>query len=273
MRRWLRAAMTLVTMTCAGAVVAGSPGTAAASEPTGDFARFAHCPRFAPGVNLCIYGQVTSGEMIIGGRTVTFRQPLALQGGVAQQEEPPFAERFVGALNGETLSRTPIPVPGGLAGSPLYVILELAAPASTIAISKRNLLAEEGTAVSLPARLHLESRLLGGECYIGSASHPVELNLTTGTTSPYPPNRPISGHIGEEHERHEFALVEAPGTTFVDNSFALPAATGCGGRNSSLIDQIVDQYLGLPSPGGRSTIIEYETLYEATTLGVIASER
>ena len=52
-------------------------------------------------------------------------------------------------------------------------------------------------AVRLPIRVHLKNPLLGNSCYIGSESNPIELELTTGTTSPLPPNKPIEGETGE----------------------------------------------------------------------------
>jgi hypothetical protein len=257
-------------------------------------------------VNLCFYSQVTGGSTTIGKQTVPInadgQHAIVLQGGVEQQEEPPFAETFVGAVNGETLSKTPQSVPGGLGGlvncnevpgsgflralgrticlevfasklTGLSVTTELAGPAGNIAINKRNLIAEEGAVLSLPVKIHLESPILGRSCYIGSDQAPVVLNLTTGTTSPAPPNSPISGHVGEIHAKDGFNFAEIPGSVFVDNDFAVPQATGCGGILSFLIDPIINHKLGLPSPAGNNTVIQDSNLYEATSEGVIASEQ
>jgi hypothetical protein len=271
-RRLLRWALTSVALGAAAAVTPSAAPAASTREPTGEFARFAQCPRFTPGVNLCVYVKMLSGTMSIGRRTVPVERPITLQGGIAQDEEPPFTERFFGAVDGETLSRTPIPVPGGLAGTPLEVTLELAGPPSAIVISKRSLLGEEGVGLSLPVRLRLENTFLGSECYIGSASHPVVMGLTTGRTSPNAPNMPISGEIGLLRQKDEFALAEVVGVRLVNDSFALPEASGCGGHDSSFVHQLVDYELGLPSPDGHNTIIENQTLWEATTTGVIRSE-
>jgi hypothetical protein len=45
-------------------------------------------------------------------------------------------------------------------------------------------------------KVRLENPFLGSECYVGSNSSPVVLNLTTGTTSPPAPNKPIKGTVG-----------------------------------------------------------------------------
>jgi hypothetical protein len=277
-----------------------------AKEPAGDFASFKQCPRFTAGVNLCFYSQVTGGLTAIGKQVVPInadgQHPIVLQGGIEQQEVPPFAATFVGALNGETLSKTPQNVPDGLTGlvncaempgsgslkilgtvickevfasglTALHVTTELAGPAGDIAISKRNLLTGEGAVLSLPVKIHLENPLLGRECDLGSNQAPVVLNLTDGITSPAKPNEPITGKVGEVKAKDEFNLAEIPGNVFVNNEFAVPQATGCGGILSFLIDPIIDHKLGLPSPAGNNTTIQDNNLYEATTQAVIASEQ
>ena len=59
----------------------------------------------------------------------------------------------------------------------------------------------------------------------------------------------------------------------LDNDFAAPQATGCGGILSFLIDPIINHKLGLPSPAGNNTTIQDSNLYEATSEAVITSEQ
>jgi hypothetical protein len=275
---------------------------ALANEPTGDFADFKQCPRFTTGVNLCLYSQMLSGELVIGNHALPVVSPVTLQGGI-ELNETTFAETFVGALNGETISRTPQNIPGGLpslidceeiAGSgfrervrrracrallqsawstAVGATIELARPANEIVINTSNQESREGTALSLPLRIHLENPLLGGECYIGSYAAPVTVNLTSGTTSPPEPNKPISGETGRLSVKDEFNFVELTENTLVDNAFSVPSVTGCGGHLSSIIGPLVDSRLGLPSPAGNNTIVQNSTTDEATTVGVIASEQ
>ena len=271
-RRWvLFAATALVAVS--GSLI-GAP-VAPAAEPAGRFGIFRECPRFTIGVDYCLYAQTLGGEVTIGRLTLPLERPLLLQGGIARNEQQrPVVETFFGALDGETFLRSPQRVPGGLFGMPLYATLELASPASDIEISSDNIVNEEGTAVGLPVRIHLENPLFGSECYLGSHGNPIAIHLTTGTTRPNPPNKPISGKL--------VALEQVPGPTgpllevaamMVDNTFSIPGATGCGGRGEEqLVDATIDHALGLPSPDGHNTIVQNNTIWTATAEDVIADE-
>jgi hypothetical protein len=287
MGRTLIVATALIAPVIAGL---GAASPALAKEPTGAFTVFKQCPRTTAGVRFCLYAQIEGGEVKIGKTVVPINEDkkhtIVLQGGYSRNTET-GEESFYGALNGETLSKTPQNVPGGLldlincteikGNWPLEVlaraackavfenkttgvaaVTELAKPASDIGISTDNLLNEEGTALSLPTRVKLENTFLGSECYIGSSTSPVTLNLTTGTTSPPAPNKPISGKLGEVSflESGGLGYTQVTNTTLVNNSFAAPKATGCGGIFSILIDPLVDSKLGLESKAGNNTAIQ-----------------
>lgn len=290
------------TLIVAAALVAplAFASSALAKEPTGDFAAFKQCPRFTSGVELCLLTQTTSGEVRLNKQTVPITKTITLQGGITNAGTN--EETFVGALNGETLSKTPQNVPGGLLGlincteikgsgflevlarelckatfenktTGVSAVTELARPASEIGISTNNLERRKGTALSLPVKIHLENPLLGSECYVGSSTSPVTLNLTSGTTSPNEPNKPISGKLGEILGFDEFELIEIINNKLVDNAFAAPEAVGCGGIFAFLIDPLIDSKIGLPSVDGKNTAIQNNTIKEATTVGVIGSEK
>lgn len=277
---------------------------ALATEPTGDFAVFKQCPRFTAGVELCLYSETNGGVVTLNKQTVPINEDkkhvIVLQGGITNAGTN--EEKFVGALNGETLSKTPQNVPGGLTGlvncteikgsgflevlarescklifenktTGVSAVTELAKPASSIGISTNNLENQEGVALSLPVKIKLENPFLGSECYVGSSASPVTLNLTTGTTSPNPPNIPIKGKVGEIRAKDEFEFLEIIGNELVDNAFSAPGATGCGGIFSFLIDPIINSKIGLPSANGKNTAIQKNYIREATTVGVIASEK
>ncbi len=293
-----------IAIMAALAALSALAAPALAIEPTGDFAVFKQCPRFTTGVELCLYAETQGGEVTLNKQTVPInadgKHPIILQGGFTNAGTN--EEKFVGALNGETLSKTPQNVPGGLAGlvncteivgSGLFetlarstcklvfengttgvsAVTELAKPASSIGINTNNLENQEGTALSLPLKIHLENTLLGSECYIGSSASPVTLNLTTGTTSPNPPNAPISGKVGKIVAKDEFEFIELIGNKLVDNAFSAPEATGCGGIFAFLLDPIIDSKIGLPSADGKNTAIQNNYVREATSIGVIASEK
>lgn len=293
MRRMFMMALTLIVpLTLAGPAVA--------KEPTGDFSVFKQCPRFTSGVESCIYAQTFSGEVVLNKQPVPITNTITLQGGAIHHENG--TETFVGALNGETLSKSPQKVPGGLLGlvrcneikgngflekvaravceavfenrlTGVNATAELARPASEIGINSNNLFNREGVALSLPVKIHLENALLGSECYVGSSASPVMWNLTTGTTSPPAPNQPISGKVGHIEFKDESNFVEITNNTLVDNAYSAPGATGCGGVFSFLIDPLIDSKIGLPSSAGHNTTILNGTIKEATAEAVINSEK
>jgi hypothetical protein len=270
---------------------------APAKEPAGDFAVFKQCPRFTPTVNFCIFAQIGSGEVKIGTTAVPIHKTITLQGGYFRDEEvEPVKEIFFGAINGETLSKAPQAVPGGLLGivapgllpkslqtifnefvdrglTNVTATTELARPAGSIGLSTDNLINEEGTGLSLPVKVRLNNPFLGSDCYIGSSSGPVTFEAGTGTTRPPAPNRPIKGRLGNLEFKDELTFIEVTENTLVDNSFSVPRASGCGGALSLLIDPVIDAKLGLPSPAGKNTLIQHDFVKLATAGTVIASEK
>jgi hypothetical protein len=264
----------------------------AMATPKGDFAVFAQCPIKNPALNFCYYGTSTGGEFKINTTKVPIKETVTLQGGSILNTET-GEETFVEASNGETLSKTPQPVPGGLLGvvapeslpkflqevinklvsEGLAGVTATAELVGTPGISRFNLTAEEGTALSLPVRIKLNNTFLGNECYIGSKSSPITLQLTTGTTSPPKPNEPITGRAATKIEiKDNFQLVILTGDKLVDNSYSVPRAHGCGGLLSLLINPAVELKLGLPSEAGHNTAILESTLENATAFGVKSSE-
>jgi hypothetical protein len=278
----------------------GLAAQVSAAEPTGDFAVFKQCPRTAvttfPEEKFCLWSQTESGEVTIGTSNVPITKPITLQGGYIRNEETGH-ETFEAALNGETLSKAPQPVPGGLAGlircneiteavarltcelvfqnglTGVTATTELAKPASAIGVSTDNLLNEEGATLSLPAKVKLDNPLLGSACYIGTSASPVVLNLTDGTTSPPAPNKPITGKVGELRFKDEFKLTEITNNTLVDNAFSAPAVTGCGGLLAPVLDPVIDLKLGLPSAAGHNTAIQNNRVAMATAENVVVSEK
>jgi hypothetical protein len=279
----MRKQMTKVRLVLLAAVVAGfaTMGFASsASAHTGEFAKFNYCPSTTTGVVKCIQSVTHGGKVVLGKKTVPIVNAVTLQGGVGKsefQENEEITEKFFGATNGVTLSPTPQPVPGGLTGlvnckeisniieriacetvfenglTGVNAAVELSRPASEIVVSEENLGGELSlTAVKLPVKVHLENPLLGSTCYIGSSSSPIWWNLTTGTTSPPPPNKPIKGTAGKLTIKEGIGTFT--GASLVDNAWAAPAATGCGGfLVEYILDPIIDSSVGVPAAAGTNT--------------------
>ncbi len=230
-----------------------------------EFAVFSDCPVSTPGVVECVVSQVTGGQFALGNRTVPINKTVTLQGGISSA-----SQQLVPAADGQTLSRTSLTVPGGLVGieglgGEVTATAELA---GAVELSQTNLLAGKGTAVALPLEVKLDNPLLGSGCYIGSASQPVSAQLTSGTTSPPAPNKPISGAPGHLAILHGGRLVLISGSSLVDNAFAVPGVNGCG--LFGLLDGLVDLSAGVPAAAGHNTAILNGSLELASPATVVA---
>jgi hypothetical protein len=255
----------VITMALAASLAALSGASSALATPKGEFAVFADCPVSNAELSACIVASTTGGEFTVGKRTVPIKNTITLQGGFIESETG--ALTFVGAADGNTLSKTPQTVPGGLfgiegLGGEVTATTELAGPASSIGLNEANLLKGEGTALSLPVKVKLSNPFLGNKCYIGSNAHPIILNLTTGTTNPPKPNKPIKGSVGTIERNAEGTILTVSKNSLVDNSFAAPGVEGCG-LIPFLVDPLVDLSLGVPAAAGHNTAILNGTLRQA----------
>lgn len=286
----------LLAAALASLLTLGLASQAFAGKPTGDYANFGGCPTKVTGVNFCIFGQTTSGEFVIKKTAVPITKTITIQGGIIENLET-GAETFVEAEGGNTLSKTPEAVPGGLLKilapeffpEPLKKIFNefiekgitgvnaTSELVGTPTISRPCLIAGVCAGLSLPLRVHLENEFLGPKCYVGSKAHPVTVELTTGTTSPPLPNKPITGSLGEVEFKDEGHILILHKNSLVNNTFAAPEAEGCGsqilfGLFTGLIDSAVDSELELPSASGNNTAILNGTLENAQAAAVVASE-
>jgi len=257
------------------------PASSASAALTGEYARFSKCPFSNLNVELCVYAETKSGTFTMGKKAVPIVKPVILQGGLdpAENGEVFGPTTFVAASDGNTLSKSPQPVPGGLTGivapswwpqilkdlfnetinngfTGVTATVELAAPASAIKLNLLAILGAQGTGLYLPVKVKLDNPFLGSSCYIGSNSNPIQLKFTSGTTAPPPPNTPISGSPGELVGIDNGAIVADLNNKLVDNSFAAPGANGCGGFLFSwAVDPLVESIVGVPSPAGTNTAI------------------
>jgi hypothetical protein len=257
---------------------------AAPNHPAGEFKEFGDCPLGRKAISNCFRSVSTAGSFTVGKKTVPVEKPVLLQGGFEGAGE---SVKFFGAEDGNTLSRSPQPVPGGLSGiaapkrwpeslqewfndevdhglTAVTASLELAAPATDIRLSTENLVNREGIALGLPVKFKLENRLLGGHCYIGANSQPIRINFTTGRSGA------IEGSLTPAIFNKKNTLTTIPHGRLVNGTFEAPAAKGCGGILSYFIDPLVNSLLG-GSTGGSTAILEGK-LQAASASAVRASE-
>jgi hypothetical protein len=270
----------LATVALAASAMALSVASPAMATPKGEFAIFADCPLSNAELAACLIAKTESGEFTVGKKTVPIKNIITLQGGFTENRET-GAQKFVGAADGNTLSKTPQTVPGGLLGvvAPSFLpkflqelfnefinkgitgvtaTTELAAPASSIGLNEENLLSEKGTALSLPVKVKLDNTFLGSACFIGSNSSPIVINLTTGTSGK------VKGSRGTLESNPEGNILTISKNSLVNQTFAAPGANGCGGIFSFLIDPAVNAELGIPSAAGTNTAILNGTLKQSS---------
>lgn len=284
----------LIARACAvGALglIGAISGPASALAHSGEFSKFNYCPSTNEEVKKCLYSVTVGGKIILGKKTTPIVNDVTLQGGYGKANSEHIS-KFYEATNGITLSKTPQPVPGGLAGlidckeiknaiarvacelaletgpTAVNATLELAKPADEIKISEFNLANEEGLALQLPVKIHLENLFLGSSCYVGSASAPIIWNLTSGTTEPPPPYASIKGTSGLLEGKEEDEIVQLAGNELVDNAWAAPGVSGCAEPLSIAVDPVINLVLGVPSAAGENTAILVNNVDVASAIAV-----
>jgi hypothetical protein len=239
--------------------------------PGGIYAPFTDCPLHNPVMEGsvgglatgCIASVNTSGTFTINGIPTSITHPVIVQFGVW---DPPDAvgNQFDGGVvqpaDGKSLVDSPEQVPGGL---PLLLLCPGSTPGVAALCQKAATSGQtEVAALVLPAgpidnfalttftqpvKIKLINPLLGGNCYIGSDSDPIVLNPTiiSGTLAFVPDPDPVRFPTTVVLE-----ILDAQAT---DDTFSVPAATGCG--PGGVADAAINTLLGLPSPSGNNHLV------------------
>jgi hypothetical protein len=267
---------TLLVVVAMVATLSAIGVSSAMATPKGEYAVFAQCPLSNEELSGCLVSRTESGHVTLGTQEVPLVKTQTLQGGLINIA--PGVKEMAAALNGETLTKTPQKVPGGLLGlvkcneikgegfwekleraaceavfenknTGVNATTELAAPASSVIFSLPEAALETGAALVLPVKIKLENPLLGDECYIGSNSNPIVLELTTGTSGS------LKGKYGENSSKEEGGIQVVKNNTLVESNFKAPGVTGCGEFFSFLLDPIINAKLGLPATTGNQAVL------------------
>ena len=233
---------------------------AQAKKPNPGYEQFAGCPNPSTEnakVKTCIRAEITGGHFQMGSKNVPIEKPMVLSGGV--ETILGLSPLYYNSEGG--LSKVKQKVPGGVIGlTGLTWLLEFLGSEALTLYAVTEL---AGTPIigstafaQLPIKVHLENGVLGSKCYVGSNSEPITLNLTTGTTSPPPPNTPITGKEPRITFEPEREITQGHEGEYVDNSFAAPGANGCVltlfGFIPISINGLVNSQSGLPSAAGHN---------------------
>ncbi len=264
MRSNMTAKLSAVAVIAAAALAMLVPAAQGATPRPG-YERFAGCPSTEenPESFFCFHAKIKSGHFQMGNKDVPIENPMTLTWGTDFEQE----KYLVNAKGG--LSKAKQKVPGGIIG--LTGLTWLAEFFGSQALTLYATTELAGTPdisnpehVKLPIKVHLEHSVLGSKCYVGSNTNPINLNLIIGTTSPPPPNEPISGHAGEFFADEPAFVFGFKDIKYVDNSFAAPGANGCVltlfGFIPISINGLVNTQSGLPSPAGTNETIQNQDI-------------
>jgi hypothetical protein len=239
----------------AGAVIV----TAAFAAPAPGYEQFSGCPTKAekPEVTLCIRSVVTGGHFQMGSKTVPITNPITLNAGFESKSGLLYYNSEGG------LSETKQEVPGGIVGlTGLDWLIKFLNVEQLKVFAQTELAGTPkltGVNLTLPIKVHLTNPVLGNNCYVGSDTEPIALNLVVGTTNPPPPNEPITGKAPVTKFDIKTGIITSKEGIYVDNSFAAPAAKGCTlnlGLIPVNIDALVNLQSGLPSPAGTNETVQ-----------------
>lgn len=240
------------------AIMAMGASMASAATPAPGYTQFTGCPSRSeiPDMAACTYSEITGGHFNMGNKSVPITNKITLSGGLSA------SLGFVANAQGG-LKPVKQQVPGGvigltgldwlvnflsIEGLKLYAVTELVGQPKI------------GALLELPLRVHLINPALGNNCYVGSVANPISLKLTTETTSPPPPNKPITGTPFENEINPTTGIISQRNGVVVDNSFAAPGASGCVltlfGFIPVSINGVVNLASGLPAAAGTNETVQ-----------------
>lgn len=228
-----------VVVTALVAVAMAAP-LAQADTPAPGYTQFAGCPSKKENskISSCIRSVVKSGNFKMGNKNVTIENPITVSGGTDEALQnfaytskggmPPVNQKVPGGIIGLT-GLTWLFEFFGSEALTLYAATELAGQPVFHGVEL----------IELPIKVHLIHSVLGKNCYVGSTSNPIKLNLALTT-------------IPEVFS--EKGILHLNKSTYVDKTFSAPGASGCVltlfGFIPVSLNGLVNAQSGLPAASG-----------------------
>jgi hypothetical protein len=231
---------------------------AQAATPAPGYGQFAGCPSHSENatVSTCQTTTITGGNLHLGNKETPITSPMTLSGGIGPEGGALYYNSKGGLtkakqkVNGGIVGLTGLTWLAEVLGSSALTLYATAELAGTVKVNTVE-------NVELPLKVHLENStgVLGPNCYIGSASNPINLHLTTGT----------SGTQTGKTPNYVFTpateILTGSGGKFVDGTFKAPEANGCVltlfGFIPISINGVIDATSGLPATSGNYTSQNY----------------
>ncbi|WP_430335990.1 hypothetical protein [Rhodococcus sp. ACT016] len=208
-----------------------------------------------PDTSTCVNVSVKAGTMRIGDLEVPVPSgALKIAGGVAFPDNPNnpngFDQVFVPPTDGtKGVYAQPITVPGGIFGLGIPFPGGLTTITATVEPVANPTVDVFEQSVKMPVRLKIGNPTLGNNCYLGSASNPITLNLDVtqaGTMAP------VAGYPGTASYRN---------VQHTDTTFAVPGASGCGLLGA--LNWAVNLRANAPSQSGKNSLNTTSDLFVA----------
>lgn len=222
---------------------------AQAKEPAKGYERFAGCPskEEKSTIKSCQLVRITGGFFKMGNKNVPIEKEMTIGGGTNE-----FGEEFSYNSKGG-LSKAAQKVPGGVVGlTGLTWLLEFFGSEALTLYATTELAGQAGSPfeepIKLPIKVHLTnpSGLLGNNCYVGSNSNPIQLNL-------------FNGSAGEFKEGVPSTVSVFYNLILFDKTFSAPGANGCQlvffGIPIS-INGLVNEFSELPAASGKNETVQ-----------------
>ncbi|HEU5027968.1 MAG TPA: hypothetical protein VFV01_23805 [Spirillospora sp.] len=225
----------------AGTALSGAALTPSASAETVPAFGFDKCPALPSGADPtwwnCNVAIITGGRFTLGALDQAITSPITLTYAVGFAPVTLEQKVIVGGFQADKMLVRP-----GVFGDPIFTAV-YARPEYAGFMDLQN------GDVLLNLKVKVINPNLGPYCSIGSTGDPIRLHLTIGTTSPPPPNQPISGSPPADVSTDPLVFK----LRLVDKAFAVPGSSGCG--PGGLFDGIVDWRAGLPAKAGTNTVV------------------
>ncbi len=240
--------------------IVGAP-VVRAEAPSPQYRQFAGCPNPKsenPEMSACMRIVLEGGHLRLGKKEIPLTTPIAIIGGTNE-----YLENFLFNSRGGFLPvKQPVPLGSSLTGLNALFLSQKVNPQLYAVSELAGALTFKGgfSDVQVPLKIHLINGGLANDCYIGSNAHPITPILTTGTTAPPPPAKPLTGKRPELNFDAE-EIFYGSGGTFAANSFAVPGAQGCAlrfgtGGSAIKVNGLINEMMGLPAPAGFSEMVQ-----------------
>jgi len=225
----------------------------------GNWAPFFRCPVDDPAMlatddvntqGVCLGANATHGSFTIGS-TTTLTGNTNLQVGVIEDLNTGLFT-VVGSASGALVAD---PAQVTVSGITVTATVESAGVPSNFDLFAG--ISVGAPIITVPIKIHLTGGPvdLGPSCFIGSEAEPIVLTLQNIDMSNATVRFGSFDLAGNSNLIGPMGIIAVNGAVQADDTFAVPAAHGCGPNADGSVDATIDALVGLPSPSGSNHLL------------------